>query len=112
MDATPGEARTGRSPGRLATLLAMFGIVAYGFGFVLWTGFHWGGNGRLGEISDLAIPPVDVAAAFFAWWPAVRLPAGSRRRAWTWVALAFTFWAAADVYWAIEDLALQSTPNP
>ena len=110
--ATPGEARAGRSVPRLATLLAAFGIVSYALTFILWTRFHWGGDGRVGEISDLAILPVDVAAAFFAWLAALRIPASARRRAWIWVALAFTFWAAADIFWAIEDLALQSTPNP
>ena len=112
MQATPGEARTAWSVGRLATGLAVFAIASYGLVFVLWTRFHWGGDGRVGEISDLAILPVDVAAALFAWWAARRLAPRPRRRAWHWVALAFTFWAAADIYWAIEDLALQSTPNP
>lgn len=112
MTAIAGKARTGLSVGRLATVVAAFGIASYGLTFLLWTRFHWGGEGRVGEISDLAILPVDVAAAVFAWWAARRLPTGGRKRAWRWVALAFTFWAAADIYWAIEDLALQSTPNP
>ncbi|MGH2784324.1 MAG: diguanylate cyclase [Actinomycetota bacterium] len=87
-------------------------LIVYGFVFVAWQIFHWGGSEHRTLISDLAFIPVSITAA------ALALRAGRHEsldpktaRAWRIIAVSFFLYWLGDVVWTIEE-NLGSAPFP
>jgi hypothetical protein len=94
------------------------GALVLGFGVfvlinLLWFIFQWGGEEYKDAITDLAILPVELAAAGLAWRTSTHAALDRRtRRAWRLIALGSFFFWVGGLFWTYYEVILHTNPFP
>lgn len=97
-----------KDPGGLLTAA----MLVYGFVFLAWQVYGWGGANHRTLISDLAFVPVSLTAAYLAWRVGRREKMDPlTARAWRIVAVSFFLYWLGDLIWTLEE-NLGSAPFP